>query len=97
MKRAEPQNLCVVDFAQTHLLQLRLQLTTLLFFLLDGDLQRFELGILLQAGRRQRRRVLLQVDEAGLRMDSTKHRRLAQLPTRRPRRGRVELRTESRR
>lgn len=69
--------LCAVEFAQTHLLQLRLQLTTLLFFLLDGDLQRFELGIPLQAGRRQRGRVLLQVDEAGLRTDA-QHRRLAQ-------------------
>lgn len=32
---------------QTHLLQLRLQLTALLFFLFDGDLQGLELGILL--------------------------------------------------
>lgn len=32
---------------QTHLLQLRLQLTALLFFLFNGDLQGLELGILL--------------------------------------------------
>lgn len=61
-------------FTQTHLLQLRLQLTALLFLLLDGDLQRLELGVLLQAGRGQRRRVLLQVDETGLQTEG----RLAQ-------------------